>query len=186
MHCHSVASTRQLFKGFARTVLEPRRVTLFFMTLPEPLRNKKYPISLEKSIRNEKMMMAKLIINDLWGKPMKTSPMPKCRETKGNEGERFSNRISKMQTFTDLYNYLTSSAIFYIFPIQNKWLKCKKWHKCESVPLRMANNLNLLTKLSHQTGFHRTKNILMELLEKLKAIMNEYKSSERRLLWLAR
>ena len=36
------------------------------------------------------------------------------------------NRISKMQTFTDLYNYLTSSAIFYIFPIQNKWLKCKK------------------------------------------------------------
>ena len=22
---------------------------------------------------------------------MKTSPMPKCRETKGNEGERFSN-----------------------------------------------------------------------------------------------
>ena len=47
------------------------------------------------------------------------------------------NRISKMQTFTDLYNYLTSSAVFYILPIQNKWLKCKKWHKCESVPLRI-------------------------------------------------
>ena len=46
----------------------------------------------------------------------------------------------------------------------------------------MANNLNQLTKLSHQVGINRTKNILMELLEKLKAIMNEYKSSERRLL----
>lgn len=40
----------------------------------------------------------------------------------------------------------------------------------------MANNLNQLTKLSHQTGFHRTKNILMELLEKLKRIMHEYKT----------
>ena len=39
----------------------------------------------------------------------------------------------------------------------------------------MANNLNQLTKLSHQVGINRTKNILMELLEKLKAIMNEYK-----------
>ena len=46
----------------------------------------------------------------------------------------------------------------------------------------MANNLNQLTKLSHQAGFNRTKNILMELLEKLKAVMNEYKSSERRQL----
>lgn len=36
------------------------------------------------------------------------------------------NRISKTQTFTDLHNYLTSSVIFYILPIQNKWLKCKK------------------------------------------------------------
>lgn len=42
------------------------------------------------------------------------------------EAERFSNRISKTQTFTDLHNYLTSSVIFYILPIQNKWLKCKK------------------------------------------------------------
>lgn len=40
----------------------------------------------------------------------------------------------------------------------------------------MANNLNQLTKLSHQTGFHRTKNVLMELLEKLKRIMHEYKT----------
>ena len=30
----------------------------------------------------------------------------------------------------------------------------------------MANNLNQLTKLSHQTGFYRTKNIVMEVLEK--------------------
>lgn len=44
----------------------------------------------------------------------------------------------------------------------------------------MANNLNQLTKLSHQTGFHRTKNVVMELLEKLKLIMNDYKATERR------
>ena len=44
----------------------------------------------------------------------------------------------------------------------------------------MANNLNQLTKLSHQTGFYRTKNIIMELLEKLKSIMNDYKATERR------
>ena len=44
----------------------------------------------------------------------------------------------------------------------------------------MANNLNQLTKLSHQTGFYRTKNIVMELLKKLKLIMNDYKATERR------
>ena len=68
---------------------------------------------------------------------MKAFPMPKCRKTKDNEGKRLPNRISKTQTFIDLHNYLTSSVIFYILPIQNKWLKCKKWHKCESVPLRI-------------------------------------------------
>ena len=44
----------------------------------------------------------------------------------------------------------------------------------------MANNLNQLTKLSHQTGFYRTKNIVMELLKKLKLIMNDDKATERR------
>ena len=44
----------------------------------------------------------------------------------------------------------------------------------------MANNLNQLTKLSHQTGFYRTKNIVMEVLEKLKSIMSDYKATERR------
>lgn len=44
----------------------------------------------------------------------------------------------------------------------------------------MANNLNQLTKLSHQTGFDRTKNVVVELLEKLKSIMNDYKATERR------
>lgn len=44
----------------------------------------------------------------------------------------------------------------------------------------MANNLNQLTKLSHQTGFHRTQNMVVELLLKLKEIMWQYKSSERR------
>ena len=44
----------------------------------------------------------------------------------------------------------------------------------------MVNNLNQLTKLSHQTGFYRTKNIVMEVLEKLKSIMSDYKATERR------
>ncbi len=44
----------------------------------------------------------------------------------------------------------------------------------------MANNLNQLTKLSHQMGFYRTKNVIMDLLEKLKSIMNDYKATERR------
>ena len=44
----------------------------------------------------------------------------------------------------------------------------------------MANNLNQLTMLSHQTGFYRTKNIVMEVLEKLKSIMSNYKATERR------
>ena len=44
----------------------------------------------------------------------------------------------------------------------------------------MANNLNQLTKLSHQTGFYRTKNRVMEVLEKLKSIMSDYKATERR------
>ena len=44
----------------------------------------------------------------------------------------------------------------------------------------MANNLNQLTKLSHQTGFYRTKNVVIEVLEKLKSIMNDYKAEERR------
>ena len=42
----------------------------------------------------------------------------------------------------------------------------------------MANNLNQLTKLSHQTGFYRTKNVVIELLEKLKSIMNDYKAED--------
>ena len=40
----------------------------------------------------------------------------------------------------------------------------------------MANNLNQLTKLSHQIGLYRTTNIVTELLQKLKAIMHEYKT----------
>ena len=43
----------------------------------------------------------------------------------------------------------------------------------------MANNLNQLIKLSHQTGFYRTKNIVMEVLEKLKSIISDYKAEER-------
>ena len=44
----------------------------------------------------------------------------------------------------------------------------------------MANNLNQLTKLSHQTGFYRTKNIVMELLVKLKELLINYKAEESR------
>ena len=44
----------------------------------------------------------------------------------------------------------------------------------------MANNLNQLTKLSHQTGFYRTKNVVMELLARLKEVLSDYKAEERR------
>ena len=41
----------------------------------------------------------------------------------------------------------------------------------------MANNLNLnqLTKLSHQTGFYRTRLLIEGLLGKLKRIMDDYR-----------
>ena len=44
----------------------------------------------------------------------------------------------------------------------------------------MANNLNQLAKLSHQTGFYRTNEMITALLHKLKEIMQQYKSTGRR------
>ena len=41
----------------------------------------------------------------------------------------------------------------------------------------MANNLNQLTKLSHQRGFHETHVYVMDLLRKLKAILCEYRQA---------
>ena len=39
----------------------------------------------------------------------------------------------------------------------------------------MANNLNQLTRLSHQAGFHRTQKTVTELLQKLKEIIVRYR-----------
>ena len=44
----------------------------------------------------------------------------------------------------------------------------------------MANNLNQLTRLSHQAGFHRTQKTVTELLLKLKEIIVRYRYGERR------
>lgn len=44
----------------------------------------------------------------------------------------------------------------------------------------MTNNLNQITKLSHHTGFYRTNNVVVELLSKLKEVLNDYKATERR------
>ncbi|MFK1988864.1 plasmid mobilization protein [Bacteroides fragilis] len=44
----------------------------------------------------------------------------------------------------------------------------------------MANNLNQLTRLSHQAGFHRTQRTVTELLQKLKEIIVRYRHVERR------
>ena len=44
----------------------------------------------------------------------------------------------------------------------------------------MANNLNQLTRLSHQAGFHRTQKTVTELLLKLKEIIVQYRRGERR------
>ena len=75
--------------------------------------------------------MGEMTLNDLTSKSLRCQMRTnrksgKCKEKQNIAGERFANRISKTQTFTDLHNYLTSSVIFYILPIQNKWLKCKK------------------------------------------------------------
>lgn len=42
----------------------------------------------------------------------------------------------------------------------------------------MANNLNQLTKLSHQAGFYRTRLLIEGLLGKLKRIMDDYRPKE--------
>ena len=44
----------------------------------------------------------------------------------------------------------------------------------------MANNLNQLTRLSHQAGFHRTQRTVTELLQKLKEIIVRYRYGEGR------
>ena len=44
----------------------------------------------------------------------------------------------------------------------------------------MANNLNQLTRLSHQAGFYRTQRTVTELLQKLKEIIVQYRHGERR------
>ena len=41
----------------------------------------------------------------------------------------------------------------------------------------MANNLNQLTKLSHQKGFHETHVYVFDLLRRLKSILGEYRQA---------
>ena len=41
----------------------------------------------------------------------------------------------------------------------------------------MANNLNQLTKLSHQRGFYETHVFVVDLLRRLKAILGEYRQA---------
>ena len=55
-------------------------------------------------------------------------------------------------------------------------------HNAETVAIAknligMANNLNQLTKLSHQRGLHETQVYVMDLLRKLKAILCEYRQA---------
>lgn len=55
-------------------------------------------------------------------------------------------------------------------------------HNAETVAIAknligLANNLNQLTKLSHQKGFHETHVYVMDLLRKLKAIFCEYRQA---------
>ena len=53
-------------------------------------------------------------------------------------------------------------------------------HNAESVAIAknligMANNLNQLTKLSHQRGFHETHVYVVDLLKRLKTVLVEYR-----------
>ena len=41
----------------------------------------------------------------------------------------------------------------------------------------MANNLNQLTKLSHQKGFHETHVYVVDLLRRLKEILGEFRQA---------
>ena len=55
-------------------------------------------------------------------------------------------------------------------------------HNAETVAIAknligMANNLNQLTKLSHQRGFHETHVFVVDLLGRLKAILGEYRQT---------
>lgn len=55
-------------------------------------------------------------------------------------------------------------------------------HNAETVAIAksligMANNLNQLTKLSHQRGFHETHAYVVDLLRRLKAILGEYRQA---------
>ena len=55
-------------------------------------------------------------------------------------------------------------------------------HNTETVAIAknligMANNLNQLTKLSHQRGLHETQVYVMDLLRKLKAILCEHRQA---------
>ena len=55
-------------------------------------------------------------------------------------------------------------------------------HNTETVAIAknligMANNLNQLTKLSHQRGFHETHVYVVDLLRRLKAIRGEFRQA---------
>ena len=55
-------------------------------------------------------------------------------------------------------------------------------HNAETIAIAknligMANNLNQLTKLSHQRGFHETHVYVVDLLRRLKAILGEYRQA---------
>ena len=55
-------------------------------------------------------------------------------------------------------------------------------HNTETVAIAknligMANNLNQLTKLSHQRGFHETHVYVVDLLRRLKSILGEYRQA---------
>ena len=55
-------------------------------------------------------------------------------------------------------------------------------HNTETVAIAknligMANNLNQLTKLSHQRGFHETHVYVVDLLRRFKAILGEYRQA---------
>ncbi|MBV3460873.1 plasmid mobilization relaxosome protein MobC, partial [Prevotella copri] len=41
----------------------------------------------------------------------------------------------------------------------------------------MANNLNQLTKLSHQRGLHETQVYVVDLLRRLKTFLDEYRQA---------
>ena len=104
--------------------------------------------------------------------------------------EKLKYRIAVKMTAADYFRLLTRSHEAGVSPSEYMRECFRNGHVKERLSEEhagyirqlcgMANNLNQLTRLSHQAGFHRTQRTVTELLLKLKEIIVRYRHVERR------